>query len=222
MSAFNGSDQPTMLARGLRRLSHSTAVPTIYASLDVQVDSTESQRAEAERRGHQDGYAEGLARALAETELTRQEESQRVATALEALARAVVVVQEANVRLRSEIQTAAPGLAFALLEQLLARELEVAVNPGREALVRALAMDEGTTPATVRMNPRDVEQLGDVAALNLGREVQVVPDSTIEVGGVLVEIGDVTLDGQLSTALERVRSVLVVGGGLGVSDDRAA
>ena len=51
--------------------------------------------------------------------------------------------------------------------------------------------------------------LGGFAASGLGREVCVVPDPAVEPGGALVEIGKATLDGQLSTALERVRQVLL-------------
>lgn len=206
MSTFNRAD--SLGRRELRRLAHSSAVPTTYASRDTEEELMEVRHATAERQGYEDGYAEGVKRALVEADRTKGEESRRVETVLAALAQAIIDVREADLRLRSEIQRSAPRLAFALVEQLFARELELTLNPGREAIIRTLAFDEGTLPATVRMNPEDVDKLGEISDLDFGRKVLVVPDPAVEVGGVLVEIGSTTLDGQLNTALERVRKVL--------------
>jgi len=206
MSTFKRAD--LLGSRELRRLAHSPAVPTTYASRDTEVDLMEVRQAAAQRQGYEDGHAEGMARALADADRVKVEESRRVETALAALAQATTDVREADLRLRTEIQRTAPRLAFALVEQLLARELELTVNPGREAIIRTLAFDEGALPATVRMNPEDADKLGEISDLNLGRKILVVPDPAVEVGGVLVEIGNTTLDGQLNTALERVRKVL--------------
>lgn len=195
-------------SRELRRLAHSTAVPTTYASRETEEDLMEVRQSAAVRQGYEDGYAEGVKRALVEADKTRGEESRRVETVLAALTQAITDIREADLRLRSEIQKSAPKLAFALVEQLLARELELTLNPGREAIIRALAFDEGTLPATVQMNPEDVDKLGEISDLDLGRKIIVVADPAVEVGGVLVEIGNTTLDGQLDTALERVRKVL--------------
>lgn len=222
MNVFGRSDPPTMPTRELRRLGHSTAVPTTYVSRDIEVESMEAHRATAVRQGYEEGYAEGLAKALADAERSRGEESHRVEGALSALARAVTAVQEAGVRQRTEIQSTAPKLAFALLEELLTRELELADNPGRDAIIRVLALDEGAQPAMIRMNPKDIEQLGEIADLDLGREVIVIPDPAVEMGGALVEIGHAILDGQLGTALERVRRILLGPAELEVGDDRAA
>jgi len=221
MSMFKSVDPLAMPTRELRRLAHSPAVPTTYASRNTEEESMEVRHAAAQRQGYEDGYAEGLERALAEADRTRGEESRRVESALAALTQAISEVREAGVRLHSEIQSTAPRLAFALVEQLLARELELTLNPGREAIVRILALDEGTQPAMVRMNPEDLLKLGEISDLGLGREVSVVADPAVEVGGVLVEIGNTTLDGQMDTALERVRKVLLGSVNSEVSYDQA-
>lgn len=221
MSTSKRVDPLTLPTRGLRRLAHLPAVPITYASRDTEEESMEIRHAVAERQGYEDGYAKGLERALADTERARGEESLRVEMALALLARAVTDAHEAGVRLRNEIQASAPKLAFALVEELLARELELTLNPGREAIIRTLALDEGTLPAMVRMNPADVENLGEISEFGLGREILVVADPAIETGGVLVEIGNTTLDGQLNTALERVRKVLFGSVKLEASYDQA-
>jgi flagellar assembly protein FliH len=216
MSVFGHPDPPTTAPRALRRLSHSPAVPTTYRSRTVEMEAMEADTAAAVRQGYDDGYAEGLAAAGTEAARVRSEEAQRAAGALSALSRAVAAAEEAERTMRAEIQAAAPKLAFALVEALLGRELALAANPGREAVARVLALDEGMQPATVRMNPADLAAFDE---LDLGRVVHMVADPAVEPGGALVEIGRATLDGQLGPAVERVREILL---GPGAHDDRAA
>jgi flagellar assembly protein FliH len=219
VSGFGQADPPRTTSRVLRRLAHSPAVTTAYLSRNSELESLEADCAAAVRRGYDDGYAEGLARAAADAAGERDKESARAAAALSALQRVIAAAEEANVRMRGEIQAAAPKLAFALLETLLGREVALAANPGLEAVTRVLALDEGGQPATVRLNPTEVDVLGDV---DLGRVVSVVADPAVEPGGALVEIGKSTLDAQLGPALERVRQVLVGPTDPQVVDDRAA
>lgn len=209
MSMYNSVDPLAIPTRELRRLAHSPAVATTYANRAADEDSTESRQSPRYRQGYEDGYAHGVESALADAERARQAESLRVEAALSALNQAIVEVRETGVELRNEIQTSAPRLAFALVEQLLARELELSLNPGREAIIRTLSLEAGTTPATIRMNPSDVAVLGEISELGLAREIIVVADAAVESGGVLVEIGETTLDGQVNTALERVRKALL-------------
>jgi flagellar assembly protein FliH len=192
----------------LRRLP-ATVVPITYANRDATIESLESFRARAVRDGYEDGYADGQARAAAEAERERAVLASRVDTAIASLEGAMRSAQELDAQRRAELQTTASELAFTLLEELLARELALATNPGRDAIIRALELDKGTEPATVRLNPRDLDALGEFADLSRGRQLSLVADASVDVGGALVEIGRSTLDGQLRTALERVRGVLV-------------
>jgi flagellar assembly protein FliH len=216
MSVAGRPDPPVTAPRALRRLSHSPAVPTTYRSRTVELEAMEADAAAAVRRGYDEGYAEGLAAAATVAAERRDEEAKRAAAALSALARAVGAAEEAERVMRAEIQAAAPKLAFALVEALLGRELALAADPGREAVARVLALDEGMQPATVRLNPADVAAFDDG---DLGRVVNVVADPAVEPGGAMVEIGRAVLDGQLGPAVARVREILL---GPGAHDDRAA
>ncbi|MHB1209898.1 MAG: FliH/SctL family protein [Acidimicrobiales bacterium] len=222
MSFFEQFDLPAPGGRELRRFADDTVVPTTYENKGPRLDSLEVHRAEAARQGYEEGYAEGMERALADIARKSAEESQRAALALNALARAVSAAQESAQKVRSEVQEAAPKLAFELLETLLAREVSLAVNPGYEAITRVLSLDEGNDPVTVWMHPVDVASLGDLADAELGRDVNVMADPSIERGGAMVEMGRTTLDGQLSHALARVREVLLGVEDYGVVDDRVA
>lgn len=219
MSVFGQPDAPTTAPRTLRRLSHSPVVPTTYQSRNVEPETMETEMAAAVRQGYEDGYAEGLAQAATESARLRKEEAARVAGALSALSHALTAAEESDRRMRAEIQTAAPKLAFALLEALLGRELALASNPGRDAVVRVLALDDGLTPATVRLNPVDMAALN---SLDLGRVLHVVADPGVEPGGAVVEVGRASLDGQLGPAIERVRQILLGPDAPRTHDDRAA
>ncbi len=198
--------------RELRRLSLSTVVATTYVSFAATGGAPEDSSASASdayARGYEEGHAHGVEAARAEAERERREEATRRDAALRSLETAVAEVREAGTRAREGLYEAASRVAFALVEELLAHELSVAQNPGRDALVRTLAADQGTTgPATAYLHPEDLARLGDVAALHLGREVALVADAGVTRGGARVEIGDTVLDGQITSALERVREVL--------------
>jgi len=222
MSVFEDFDLPAPGERRLRRLVGATVIPASYEDKSPKFTSPESLRAAAARQGYEDGYAEGIERALAEVAHKSAAESQRVAFAMGALSRAVSAAQDSALQHRVEVQDAAPKFVFELLETLFARELALAVNPGYEAITRVLRLDEGSDPVTVLMHPVDVATLGEVADIGLGRDVNVVADSSVERGGAMVEIGRTTLDGQLSHALERVREVLLGIDDCGVVDDRVA
>lgn len=208
MSMFGYSDLPARPVRALRRLNHSTIVKTSYLSRVAEIEVADEESSEAARQGYEDGYAEGLAKAALEAAAMREEEHKRAESAFAALSKALKSVQEAGILMRSELETTVPKVAFALLEQLLGRELELSANPGREAVARALALDAGSQRATIRLNPRDIEVLGDIGDLTTGREVSVLADPGVELGGALVDVGGATVDAQVGTALERVKKVL--------------
>ncbi len=210
--------------RALRRLGQPLAVTTTYEHRGGDDDAAEpdSGQAASSRRGYEDGFAEGLARAARETRRSKADVARQVARALEALARAVADAHEVEGRIWAEVQESVPRLVFELLEVLLAREAKATSDPLRDTIVRALALDGGIRPATVRLNPADVATLGDpdqVGDLGGGRELRLIADETIEPGGALVDIGKATIDAQLGTALDRVRRALLGPDERGASDD---
>jgi flagellar assembly protein FliH len=222
VSTYGAREPANAPTRELRHLTHAGVVPLTYKSKDNDDDSLEVLREAAEREGYEAGYAKGLAEANREAALRREDDAARVEAMIEVLSSAVAGAKETAATVRVEIERAAPKLAFQLLEQLLAREVELASDPGIEAITRVLASDQSTQPAIIRMNPLDVEALGDVTSMSLGRDVTFVADSSIETGGAVLEIGKATLDAQLGAALERVRHVLTGNKRSGVSGDFAA
>ena len=155
------------------------------------------------------GYADGCRDAGAAANEAERNRLARVDSAVAALARSTEAHRLAYEERCNELEGAVPHFTFELLEALFGREALLAVDPAREAVVRALTLDESALPAVVRLHPDDAATVGDLTDLAPSRSLTVVADSAVEPGGALVEVGSTTIDSQLSRALERVRVVLL-------------
>ena len=193
----------------VRRRPVDPARPIAYTSLSP---CTLGEGTTADR-GHAAGYEAGYAAAQRDAEEAameiRRDSLARVDRALSALSRSVDAARSAYEDRVAQLETAVPRFAFELLEALFGRESELAVDPGREAVARALALDETTLPAVARLSPDDAATLGDLSDLASSRPLTVVADPAVEPGGALVEVGSTTIDSQLTRALERVRAVMI-------------
>ncbi len=158
--------------------------------------------------GHDVGFAEGQAAARAELEQSELDGKSTVAAALSSLSHSVESARAMFERRRAELEESIPKLVFDVLVELVGAESALSADPGRRAITRALALDNGSTDAVVRLHPDDVATLGDLADLESARTLTVIADPAVERGGALVDIGETTIDSQLSAALDRVRSVL--------------
>jgi flagellar assembly protein FliH len=160
-------------------------------------------------RGYEAGYADGQRDAEAAARDAERASVAQVDTAVAALGRSVDAARSAYEERSAQLEAAVPRFAFDLLEALFGRESVLAVDPGREAVARALALDESCLPAVARLSPDDADTIGKLADLAGSRPLTVVADPAVEPGGAMVEIGSTTIDSQLSRALERVRAVIV-------------
>jgi len=160
-------------------------------------------------RGYDAGYADGQRDAEAAARDAERESVALLDNAVTALGRSVDAARSAYEERSAQLESAVPRFAFELLEVLFGRESVLAVDPGREAVARALALDESSLPAIARLSPGDADTIGQLADLAPSRPLTVVADPTVEPGGAKVEIGSTTIDSQLSRALERVRAVIV-------------
>jgi flagellar assembly protein FliH len=162
----------------------------------------------AREAAYQSGYADGRREAEKEARDAERAVLDRVERAVAALHRSTDAARSAYEERTAELERVVPGFVFDLLEALFGRESELAIDPGRDAIARALALDETTLPALARLSPDDAATVGELADLASSRSLTVVADPSVEPGGALVEIGSTTIDSQLSPALERVRAVI--------------
>jgi flagellar assembly protein FliH len=159
--------------------------------------------------GYEAGYTDGKRVAEASARDIEREVTARVDEAVSALCRAAGAARVAYEERSTRLERAVPQFAFEVLEELFGRESVLAADPGRDAIARALALDEGMVPAIARLSPGDAAAIGDLADLSPSRQLTVVADPSVEPGGAVVEVGSTTIDSQLAQALQRVRAVVV-------------
>jgi flagellar assembly protein FliH len=183
-----------------------------------------SIRERAEAEGYQSGYQAGLDTARQDAEAASRQARSEIEGALHALRQATDQATAALHSERRRLEEAACDLALQLAEAILAHELSVASNPGRDAVVRAVAHATGDGPTTVRLHPDDLAHLGDRAELSdptsvheagyqgeaagvLAPDARFVADPSVGRGGCVLEIGAAVVDASVDAALERVRAV---------------
>ncbi len=169
--------------------------------------------------GHAEGYAAGRAAAAADaartaaaTERTRlaeeQHRSARVDEAVRVLLGAADAFRRSEQLVLADVEDVVADLAVSIARAVVGRELALSADRGAEAIARALALAPDGCPATVRLHPDDVADLGSLGAVTAGREVVLVADPSVEPGGCVVESAGRHIDAQVGPALERVAAVL--------------
>ncbi len=189
----------------------ATVVADVRRQLPTEVldpVAIEGIKSDARREGHEAGYAAGLAAAQAEADrIIAQATAQQQAT-LDALLDAVNQLRSREATALAQVADQTALLSLRIAEIVLAREVETAADPGREAIARAIGLVPEEGEVRIRMNPTDLERLGDTSSLLAGRSVTMVPDATITSGGCEVVVGATRVDAQIPTALGRVAEVL--------------
>lgn len=159
--------------------------------------------------GYADGYQAGNEKAAAAALVAAEERDTRLREALAALTTAATECNTRQAASIAEIERSVVDAVFDLAQTLLGRELSVTRTPGRDALARALSMVRDHGNVTARMNPEDIETIGDLAELAPGRVITIVADPNVEPAGCIVEAGAMRVDAQLGPALERARKALL-------------
>lgn len=156
-------------------------------------------------QSEQEGYRAGLA--AAEEELGRRRAI--VQQSLNALANAVYEFDERQVQTAQDIENAVVEAAFQIAEAIVGRELQVAENPGKDAIVRALALAPEQGTAIVRLNPVDLATVATGQLPPSSRPIELMADPSVELGGCIVDVGPARIDAQLSSIIDRVREALL-------------
>jgi flagellar assembly protein FliH len=186
----------------------------------------ESARLEAEslrRRAVDDGRAAGVRQGLADAEreietraaeIARQSVDERLGSVLPALQAAAGALADERDRWLSEWEDTAVRLGVAVAGKLVRHELELRPDTARRLLADSLQLASGSAHVTVRLNPGDLERLGDrgrdvVRSLASCGQATLVPDASLSPGSVLIDTGPGTIDARIETQLERITSELL-------------
>jgi flagellar assembly protein FliH len=162
---------------------------------------------------YQDGYAAGVAEGRARGEsLGRVEATEAVRAeshaALDAVLAAADDLGRRDAAGLTTVAEFAVDLALALAETIVGREIDAAIDPGRDALVRALAVAPAEGNLVARLHPEDLAALGGVDHLVDGRDLRLVADPTIGRGGCVLDAGPSHIDATIGAAIARVRAEL--------------
>ncbi len=167
--------------------------------------------------GYRDGWEQGFREArekaeqalIAEREAWRLDQTTRLSSALDALATATEGFRLRQVFELPTLEDSVANAAIELATALLGRELELSGSPGRDAIARALALAPAGENVVLRLNASDVETLGCIDDLLLGRSFTVIADPSISTGDCLLDAKDCQVDARLITGIERVRQTML-------------
>ncbi len=201
------------------RIDEHLRAPSVRRPADpAYAAQLDSARAAAEAAGYAAGWSAGqraaAAAAAADRDAIFAEVTQLETARTEAVHRAVTAVQQAAESLdrrsapaAAELEDLIAAAAFAVAEAVVGHELRISPTPGADAVRRALALAPQGRPVSVRLNPQDCVTLGETEP-QLGREVTLVPDSSLAPGDAIAECDATRIDARISAAIERIREVL--------------
>lgn len=180
---------------------------------------TEQIRRKAHDEGRAEGLREGLANAAADIERKASEIAdglalEKLQTTFPAIQAAATAMVHERDRWLSQWEGAAVGLAIAIAEKILHRQLELSPDIAIELMRQTLDVAAGSSQLKLRMHPEDVKLLGPhaddvVRAASRCGDVEVVDDPSIARGGCVIETQHGTIDAQIETQLDRIMSELV-------------
>ena len=175
-----------------------------------------SARAEAHAQGYAVGWAQGRREAQrAADEAASAAEAVRLkaeahreaehADAVDALARAAEDVRSLLGDLCAAIEQQSTDVAWALTEALMERE--VAVAPASDVVRRVLALLPSVPTAVVRLPSALAADPAVADLVQVG--LQIVPDPSLGPADALVEANGSVIDLRITSAIERVKAVLL-------------
>ena len=159
-------------------------------------------RAEAEVKA-QEAYAEGLRRGLEKGEAEFMESIGNAGDVLEQL---TVQLQEERVTFQERIEGQVLELVRVVASKVLQREIELGTEVTSILVRGALNELAGEESVVVRVNPSDLENIVArreelLEQFERLKQLDIVPDESVESGGCLAESEQLYIDAQLSSQL---------------------
>jgi flagellar assembly protein FliH len=226
--AFPAPEEQQGLLRfgeNILRDDRAGAVPTAAFDVDLRrpealpADLVAQVRAHAEAAGYAAGWAKGrreaakagaakAERGIKAAAEVRAAQAARVESAMLAITRAATGLERQMLPLAQDLEHTIVDTALQIASAVLGREIADAREPGREAIMRALALAPEGRPVTVRLNPVDRLTIKTTEVVMDGRTVTLVDDPTLQPGDAVAQCDATTIDARLEPAIERVREVL--------------
>jgi flagellar assembly protein FliH len=165
------------------------------------LDAAERGYRDGAARGHAEGYQVGL-------EHARQELMALARQALLALEAAAGQLRAHDAVTLDELDRQIAGFAVDVAGSIVGEAVAASAHPGLDAIARAIRFAPDRGPIIARLHPRDLDTLDDLGAVAPGRDIELVPDASVQLGGCVLEVGACRVDAQVGAALDRVRQTI--------------
>jgi flagellar assembly protein FliH len=175
--------------------SASVALQQEHAAQIAQLEQQHQQRVcDAHASGIREGEEAGRKRGAAE-----------VQPVVDRLSRSISELAQLRPRLRREAEADMIKLALAIARRVLRRELAIDPEALHGLVLAALEKLEGQEVSRVRVHPLHVAQVtATLRQSAAGASIEVSPDGSCAVGGVVFETARGNLDASLETQLQEI------------------
>ncbi|MFD1371451.1 FliH/SctL family protein [Actinoplanes sichuanensis] len=219
------SSSPDRVLRGVAAENLAAARFGIDLRHETPVDEEVVERARRQARttGYAEGWAQGkrdaaaaneaaAARAVLAEEAYEQRRATALASAVNALGRAVTGLEDQLMPTFTELQEVVLATAWELAEAIIGRHLQDDPQRGADALRRAMTAAPEHGDVVVSMHPDDFRNLvGESSGEDFefsGRRITLRPDPRLQPGDAVAETGTATVDATLAAAVARAREAL--------------
>ncbi len=186
--------------------------------IDAQAEA-DQLRAQAKQQGREEGLRTGREEGLKDQEqiiaaAANEQSARQLNTTLPALKSAATALDHERNRWLATWQNIAVKLSVSIAEKLLRHELNHHPELVKDAVLEALELAAGNPQIQLRMNPADVEFLGDwcpkiVSVMSPAGVAEIVSDPDISAGGCVVQTKHGVIDAQVETKLARIAQELL-------------
>ncbi len=213
-AAFNFEDFREQCNRYLEQVKATARRILEQAKKDAtQIRQKAYEQGKAE--GRQDGLKEVDAEINRRAEaLAEQKIHERLHSLLPAMQAAAEGLQREYQSWLGRWEASAVRLSVAIAEKLLRHQLNIHPKENLELIQQALKLVTRVERLTVRLNPADVQSLGEhpeqfIRAATHADQVEIVADPQVAPGGCLIQTQYGSIDAQLETILERITNELL-------------
>lgn len=159
--------------------------------------------------GYEAGMEEGIACGRALSAVEQAAADRRAQGLLERVAAAADRVVDEQKGQAAAAANALLRAAFEIAKAIVGREVSEHPRSGEEALLAVLRLAPEHMPCIARLNPADVEQLGDISERFVGRDITIVADATVAAGDCVVTLPTGRIEHRIDDAVARVRRVVL-------------
>jgi flagellar assembly protein FliH len=168
--------------------------PDVSAQIHQMQQQCEQRVAEARAAGLREGESAARTRAAAE-----------VQPVLEKLARSIEDLAQIRARLRKQAEGDTIKLSLAIARRVLRRELAIDADAMRGLVIAALEKLQAQEICRVRVNPAHAAAIDACLRQTVSNaKVEVIPDGSLQPGGVVFETNQGNLDASVDSQLQEI------------------